>query len=153
MQTVIVAEICETSEMQALVVPQTMPLAEAIGHFARDHDLRGFFLTDEDGRLTGVVNKHDLLNWARVELALPPKTQFPSIAQVRRVVMAETVGDLARSDSVETAVTLNDTLATVLDKMTRHNQTDIPVVDESGRVINDLRLSEVLAFVLENSER
>ncbi len=150
MQTVSVAKVCETSKMQALIVPQNMPLAEAIWHFAQDHDLRGIFLIDEQERLVGVVNKQDLLDWVRVELALPPQTQSPSIAQVRRIVMAETAGDLARVDSVETAVSLSDTLADALNKMTRHNMVDIPVVDEDGRIVNDLRLSEVLAFIIGN---
>lgn len=138
--------------MRALVVSYDMPLEEAIGHFAQDHDLRGIFLIDEHERLVGVVNTQDLLDWVRVGLALPPQAQPPSIAQVRRLVKAERVGDLARSDSVETAVTLHDTLADALDKMTRHNLIDIPVIDGNGRVINDLRLSEVLAFVLQNSD-
>lgn len=148
MQSITVAKVCETSKMQALVVPHTMPLAEAIWHFAQNHDLRGIFLTDDDERLVGVVNKQDLLDWVRVELALPPQTQSPSLAQVRRVVMAESVGDLAQPDSAETAVALHDSLADALNIMTRYNMADIPVVDAHGRIVNDLRLSEVLAFVL-----
>ncbi|MBE2202424.1 MAG: CBS domain-containing protein [Anaerolinea sp.] len=146
MQTVTVAEVCQTPKVQALVVSRKMPLAEAIWHFVQDHDLRGIFLTDENGRLVGVVNKQDLLAWVRLELSLATETL--SAAQVRRVVLAETVGDLARADSAETAVTLHDTLATALNKMVRYNQTDIPVVDGDGRIVNDLRLSEVLAYVL-----
>lgn len=134
--------------MQALVVRDDMPLAAAIARFAHDLQLRGLFLTDGDGRLTGVINKQDILNWVRLSLALPPQTQAPAMTQVRRLVMAETVGHLAAAGSAETAVCLHDTLATALDRMTQYNLTDIPVVDDDGRIVNDLRLSEILAFVL-----
>lgn len=148
MQTMTVADVCGTSAMRALVVPQDTPLAVAIGHFSQDHDLRGIFLVDEQERLAGVVNKQDLLDWLRLQLAMPALAKPPSLVQMRRVVMARTVGDLARKDSVETAVTLADSLAEALQKMASHNLNDIPVVDENGRIINDLRLSEALACVL-----
>lgn len=149
MKTIKVADIYKTSDMRALVVPAEMPLADAIARFATDLELRGLFIVDETGRLAGVLSAQDILNWVRLELAMPPQTQAPAMAQVRRLVMAETVGHLAASGSAETAVSTHDSLADALDKMTRHNLTDIPVVDEAGRIINDLRLSEILVYVLQ----
>lgn len=148
MHTIYVAEVCKTSTLHALVAPQGMPLAKAIQHFMQDCNLRGIFLVDDAGRLTGVLNKHDLLDWVRVAFPLPPQGPYPLKAQLRRAVMAETAGDLARAESVETAVTLQDSLAVALQKMVRYNLVDIPVLDENGRIVNDLRLSEILAYLL-----
>ncbi len=148
MHTISVAKVCRTSKLHALVAPRNMPLTEAIQRFVEDINLRGIFLVDETGRLTGVLNKHDLLNWVRVAFPLPAEGPYPLRAELRRAVMAETAQDLARPDSVETAVTLQDSLAVALQKMVRHNLVDIPVLDESGRIVNDLRLSEILAYLL-----
>lgn len=150
MHTITVAEVIQTTEMRAVVVKKDMPLAKVIDQFVHDSRLRGVFVTDANGRLCGVVNKHDLLNWVRLEFALPPSSHALPVAQARRLLLAETVGDLARADSLATAVTLQDSLAVVLDKMIRYDLDDIPVIDGDGRVVNDLRLSEILAFILQS---
>jgi len=46
----------------------------------------------------------------------------------------------------------DDALDTALNRMARYGLTAIPVVDEQGRVVNDLRLSEILAFALEKAD-
>lgn len=138
MQTVKVADICRQSQMQALVMPADTPLEAAVREFADNHYVRGIFLVDEDERLVGVVNKQDILNWIRLEVSLPPQTASPSLVQMRRLLQAELVRDIALPDSEDTAVSLNDTLADALNTMTRHNLVDIPVVDENGRIVNDL---------------
>lgn len=152
MQTITVAEVCETSTLHALVIAENLPLKETVQHFIQDVDLRGIFLVDATGKLTGVINKHDLLDWVRVEFALPVEGPAPTMMQVRRVVMAETAKDLARPESVNTAVTLEDSLATALQKMVRYNLIDIPVIDDTGRIVNDLRLTEILAYILRGSD-
>jgi hypothetical protein len=45
MQSVLIGDVSATSEMQALVVEREMPLVDAVGQFANNHDLRGIFLT------------------------------------------------------------------------------------------------------------
>jgi hypothetical protein len=37
--------------------------------------------------------------------------------------------------------------------MFQHNLVDIPVLDENGRIVNDLRLSEVLAYTMKVSDQ
>ena len=41
-------------------------------------------------------------------------------------------------------------LPDALQKMTYHKLADIPVLDANGRIVNDLRLSEILAYMLDN---
>lgn len=150
MQTVKVAEICETSDMQAMVVEGDMLLDDAVRQFATDHDLRGIFLTGPDGELTGVVNKIDLLNWVSMQLDQLPAGEPLNKGQMRRLLGAKHVSDLAARGSEEAAVRLDETVADALYTMTSHRLTDIPVVDASGRIVNDLRLSEILAYMIDN---
>ncbi|MCB0161978.1 MAG: hypothetical protein KDD83_27760, partial [Caldilineaceae bacterium] len=58
------------------------------------------------------------------------------------------ISDLAAAESRQMSVKLTDTLAQALDTMSRYDLEDLAVTDEDGRVVNDLRLSEVLAFAL-----
>ena len=152
MNTVPVAQLIETTEMQALVVAEDMLLDEAVRQFATNHDLRGIFLTGPDGHLTGVVNKIDLLNWVTMQLDQSPAGEPLSKGQMRRLLHARHVSDLAARGSAEAAVRLDQTLADALQQMTFHKLTDIPVVDENGRIVNDLRLSEILAYMVDQRE-
>lgn len=150
MQTVPVADVCAQSDMQALVVEGDMPLATAVHLFATDHNLRGIFLTSEDGRLTGVVNKQDLLHWVSLQLDMAAGGEPLTVGQMRRLVGAQRVADLATPGSAGAAVSLDETLADALRRMATYKLSDIPVVDGDGRVVNDLRLSEILAYMLDN---
>jgi CBS-domain-containing membrane protein len=134
--------------MQALVVQQDMPLAEAVRQFATNHALRGIFLIDEMQQLVGVVNKLDLLRWVGMQLDEPPAGEPISVGEMRRLVTAQKVADLAATGSGQAAVRLDETVADALRKMTYYQLADIPVVDDEGRVVNDLRLSEILTFML-----
>lgn len=138
--------------MRALVVGKATPLEVAIQQFAADtHGRRAIFVTDENGRLQGVVNNHDLLHWARLRLDLPHMDVTLPIGKIRRLMSAETILDLAVPGSENTAVSLDNTLAETVNKMARYNLEDIPVLDENGRVVNDLRLSEILSFALQKT--
>lgn len=152
MQTITVEMVAQTSPMRALVVGMQTPLEMAIKQFAADENgRRAIFVVDNNGRLRGVVNNHDLLHWARLRLDVPHMEGSLAVGKVRRLMSAETIMDLAVPGSEKTAVPLDASLADTINKMARYNLEDIPVLDENGRVVNDLRLSEILSFVLRTS--
>ena len=151
MKTVSIATLSKISDMQALIVKEDMSLSEAVKQFADNHDLRGIFLVDENDQLSGVINKRDLLNWVKIQLSIPSASQSMSIGEMRRLVNARQIADLAAIGSKNAAVRLDETLADALEKMTSYDFADIPVIDANGRVVNDLRLSEILAYMLDNN--
>ena len=61
MQTIFVGEVCEQSEMRALVVDKDMSLTDAVKQFATNHNLRGIFITGDAGRLVGVIWPEDVI--------------------------------------------------------------------------------------------
>jgi len=152
MKTIRVAEVCRHTPLQSLIARSDTPLSRVVHEFAGRHDLQGIFLVDDAERLVGVVNNQDLLQWARLHLDLPLPPPSVTLGQVRRLVLAQHARDLARPGSREAAVYEGDTLDTALTRMAQQNLTAIPVLDERGRVINDLRLSEVLAVALRGAE-
>lgn len=149
MRTVKVAEVCRQTALQSLVVPTETPLSWVIHEFAKDHHWHGIFLVDEQQQLVGIINNHDLLQWAQLHLDLPLPISSVTLGRVRRLVLARHASDLARPGSQDASVRLDETLDSALKRMAQHNLTAIPVVDEHRRVVNDLRLSEILAFALQ----
>ena len=143
-----VARVSELSTMKALILPEDTPILEAIDRFASNEGQHGIFLTREDGRLVGVVNNQDLMDWARLQFDVIPGDLPLPVGKVRRLITARYICDLAAPDSKQMSVKLSDTLADALAKMATYDLDDIAVVDENRRVVNDLRLSEVLAFAL-----
>ena len=56
-----VAQVCQTSEMLAMIVHQDTPLETLGRHFPDDPYVRGIFLVDDADKFVDVVNNHDLL--------------------------------------------------------------------------------------------
>lgn len=147
-----VADVCRTSPMRSLVIHQNTPLDVAIERFAADDELHGIFLTNDSGQLVGVINNHSLLQWARLRFRLPSGAPGLSLSQVRRLVLADIMQDLVMAGSGDAVVRLDDTIADAMAKMSTYNLLDIPVVDDHGRIINDLRLSEILSYAVHAPE-
>jgi CBS-domain-containing membrane protein len=143
-----VARVSELSTMKALILPEDTPILEAIDRFASNEGQHGIFLTQENGRLIGVVNNRDLMDWARLQFDVIPGDLPLPVGKVRRLITATCICDLAAPDSKQMSVKLSDTLADALAKMATYELDDIAVVDDKGQVVNDLRLSEVLSFAL-----
>lgn len=148
MKNSLVAEVSKLSTMKALTLSVDTPILEAIDRFASNEGQHGIFLVTDDGRLTGVVNNRDLMDWARLQFDVIPGDLPLPVGKVRRLITATCICDLAAPDSHEMSVKLSETLADALAKMAIYELDDIAVVDEEGRVVNDLRLSEVLSFAL-----
>ena len=148
----VIATVCETSPMGALVVPAEQPLREAIASFSHEHSKHSIFLTDEASRFVGVINNRDLLDWARLQFNVYPSDYKMSVHHVRRLLLAESIGDLARPESKKMAVRLTDSIDEALRVMTHFNLEDIAVLDNDDRIANDLRLSEVLRYALDVTE-
>lgn len=147
-----VEAVMKYTTMRALVLHRNTPLDVAIEKFVEGDETRAIFLVDNNGRLVGVINNHSLLQWARLRFGSSAGAGMLSLSHVRRLVMADVMADLALPGSEEATVSLDDTLAEAVDKMSQYNLLDIPVIDRDGRIVNDLRLSEILSFAMK-SER
>ncbi|MCB0045587.1 MAG: CBS domain-containing protein [Caldilineaceae bacterium] len=143
-----VSEVSKLSTMKALLLPQETPIEEAIDRYASNTTHDGIFLLGHDQRLSGIVNNADLLDWARLQFDLVPGNVPLPVGKVRRLLGAQTIGDLAVQESWRMAIRQDETLAAALEKMERYNLEDIAVIDEESRIVNDLRLSEILSFAL-----
>ena len=145
-----VEEAMKYTTMRALILHKETPLDVAIEKFVTGDETRAIFLVDGSGRLVGVINNHSLLQWARLRFGESAGVKNLSLSHVRRMVMADVIADLALPGSEDATVSVDDTLAEAVDKMSQYNLLDIPVIDRDGRIVDDLRLSEILSFAMKH---
>lgn len=151
MKTVRVAQVFQPGLAHHIrVLPYHTTLASAIHHFAQDNALRSLFLVDEVGKLIGIVSRHDLLDWVRLQMGMPPGTSTEplQLRRLRQLLRASTALDIASKHSVASALHVNETLADAVEKMARSDEVELPVVDDEGHIVGSLSLSRLLDFVL-----
>ncbi len=141
----------------SLIVGPDEDFAETIQHFANLPELRGIFVADSEKRLLGVITRRDLLAWARVKIGSPEEiiSSSPKVEEAIRLINllhASTVGQFMHPDSHRSAVKPDDSLAYALRLMIELDLIVLPVVDEANRIVEDLKLSELLARAIQEDE-
>ena len=149
MRSMTVAQLCNSPRLRALVLHKDSSLQEVINSLANDEALFGIFLVDSDERLVATLNHRQLLCWMRLQSGSSLWLEsFFTVGQLRQLVCAERVWQLAVPEVGQTAVTLTDTLSDVVQKMVKQQLTIAPVVDDNGRLVSDLLWHEVLFFMM-----
>ncbi len=150
-----VEDACSLEEDRLFLVRPEEDFNLVVLRFANYSELRGIFVTDDQKCLVGVITRSDLLDWARVQLgaalAVPLGEREKRIRLVS-LITASTAGQVLRPESHRAGVKKTDALAHALNTMIKLDLIVLPVVDDSGCVIGDLRLSELLRKVAQQSE-
>ena len=149
MKTIQVGDVYKLHGTASLIVPENTSLEDVITKFALEPSIRGAFLTDSRGRLAGVITRVDLLKRTRLQLYGGKGRHEIRPWEFFRIVDAKKAKDLVRSYGKELTVRETDNLQTALDKMLDYEEDVIPVIDKEGKILGDLRLSEVLLKALE----
>ncbi|MDD5501436.1 MAG: CBS domain-containing protein [Candidatus Omnitrophica bacterium] len=144
----LVADVYKLHGDATISIPADSSLEDVIGTLIREPSLRGIFLVNSKQRLVGMVTRLDLIRWAHLNLTGGKGRHEIPISELFRIVDARKAKDLASGDPHVLAVRENDTLQAALDKMLDYEEDVIPVLDSEGKVSGDLRLSEVLWWVL-----
>jgi CBS domain-containing protein len=139
--------------MLALIVDAKTPVEDVIKSFAEKPEIHGIFVVDEKMKLKGVITRYDLLLWAKVMTGVPRAKNIDDLMNTVRISMSKTAGGMVRPETKDATVTLDDDINVALDKMIRLELLDIPVVDKKGKVIDDLRLSEILKAIIEKTKK
>lgn len=150
-----VRDACCFDPSPSLLIGPDEDFAEIIQRFAGLPELRGVFVVDNEQHLLGVITRANLLDWVRVKVGSPADMiSSPTEDAVRLISLMQacTVGEFMRPDSHRSAVNLDDSLAQALHLMVEMNLIVLPVVDEANRVVQDLKLSELLAMAIQEDE-
>ena len=148
-----VADICQQSPMAALVVSHDTPLREVIDRLANRPHTTPIFITDPTERLHGVVSHEDLRDWVRLQCNLMPGNGRLSVSKTRRLLSAQTIGELAQLDGSIMSVRLDESLMEAMAKMSAYGRNHIAVVDGNGRFVNTLNLQDILSFMMEKERK
>jgi CBS domain-containing protein len=136
----------------SIVADPDISFLEVLRRFAKHASARGVFVVDGNRRLVGVLTRQDLLAWACVAFGSEWFVRRFPAARLTRLARAETVGAACRPDSHLTAVRPGEAIDVALADMVAFDLIDVPVVDERGRLVGDLRLTEVVAKAVEIAE-
>ena len=144
MKTILVKDVYQLHGTAALIIPENTSLEEVIAKFALESGVQGIFLADSWGRLAGVVTRAELIKWAHFQLYGGKGRHEIGVAEFFRIVDGKQVKDLRRGYGKELSVKETDNLQAALDKMLDFEEDIIAVVDKEGKILGDLRISEVL---------
>lgn len=144
MKSIKIREIFDPARTLSVTVPETETLENVIVKFAADARLRGVFLMDSKKRFAGVITRSDLLRWAALKLRRGHDIEELTAGHILTLVTATRARDLAKGDWLTLGVKLEDDLGKALDQMLENDEIDIPVIDDEGRILGDIKISEVL---------
>ena len=155
LETLTVEHICDLNLKDILIVEPDEAFSQVIQRFAYHSDLRGIYVTDAEGHLLGVITRIDLLDWARAKLGFifrKPQIDQRKTTRLLNLMQASTAGQVMRQDSQHASVKRTDTLARALELMLELDLIVLPVVDDTNRIIGDLKLAKLLATPIEASK-
>ncbi|WP_420630968.1 CBS domain-containing protein [Candidatus Leptofilum sp.] len=146
-----VTVISENSPQRALRVQPETGLDAVLEQLLTEEAPKSVFLLNEQGGLAGIVNLKELLIWGWLHLGLL-KTPFAlSERKLRRLARGQTAVDLLIPNSQQMTISQQATVAEAMDTLLVSNLDVVAVVDENGRVVNDLHLEDLLAYAMRQS--
>lgn len=148
MKTILVKDVYQLHGTASITVTEEILLEDIIYRFANEPGIRGVFLTDEEQKFAGMISRMAIMKWAEFQLFGKIKKEIPA-SEVTKLVDEIKAKYLARGDWRSLGVKEWDTLEKAFNQMMMFGEDVIPVIDEDGRIIGDLRLSEVLLKVIE----
>ena len=152
-RTITVRDIYRHGKKRTLVIGGDKPLEEVIKRFAKPYVLRAIFVVDDKQRLIGVITRIDLLNYVKVKLGKwDYLARYPSWKQAIKYMHARKAKDLVHKQSSDAYVKLDDTIEKVLQIMFDYELIDVPVIDNKGRIMGEIGLTEIMLKLLNSSK-
>jgi CBS domain-containing protein len=152
MKNILVSEVYTLSESASLSLPETTPLEEVITQFAHQPVVRAIFLVDSNERFAGMIRRLDLLKWLHLQLYGRTGGQKASTGEILRLTFAQKARDLARGDSTSMGIRPSETLQNAMNKMIQYGEGILPVLDDDGKILGDLRVTDILLKLIELSD-
>ena len=150
LRTTAVSEVYRLHGTASAMIPEESPLETVITRFAGEPSLRGMFLVDSMQRFTGVVTRTDLLKWAHLKLFGGKGRRDFTVSEFYSFVDAKKAKDICHCAGLPFSVGEGDMLQIALDKMLDNEEDVLPVLNSRSEILGDLRLSEILSWMLTN---
>ncbi len=148
-----VAVISENSPQRALFVSPEMRLEAVLERLLEENTRKSIFLINDEGVLTGIVNLKELLVWGWLHLGLL-NVPFPTLSErkLRRLARSQFAADLQIPNSQDMTISFQTSVEEAMDTLLLSSQDVVAVVNENGRVINDLHIDDLLAYAVQEAK-
>jgi CBS domain-containing protein len=148
MNSILVNDVYQLHGTASISISKEELLSDVISRFAYEPGLRGIFLVDSENRFSSIITRIAIMKWAQYKLTGNIKKEI-SARSISDAVASTKASNLARGDYRTLGVRENDTLQSALDQMVDFEEDVLPVLDQDGRILGDIRLSEVLLKTFE----
>jgi len=138
---------------RTLAARESDAVETAVRRFVHQPDVHSLFVVDERNNLKGLVKLHYILNWVKLKLGMDiaDRTSIRVAGtfqafEVMRLCQSQTIGDIL-SPAVE--VKPDQTLEQALHILVHEQLEELPVVDNDGRLLGEIRLTQLLSRMLD----
>jgi len=151
LENVIVSELCETISEKRMV-RDDMGIEYAIKAFASHTHTHVLFVVNKDGVLTGIVKLKQLLEWVKVKLNIVSEKHIVTRSDAFEVLRLSQSCTIKEITSEIISVKQGDTIAHAVNLMAEKEMVEIPVVDDAGKLVGELRISDLLSKLMVDIE-
>lgn len=152
MKRITVGEVHNRHAPAFKTVNESTSLDVVIGTFAAGASVQAIFVVDDSGNYKGTINRKDLIGWVAIKLVGGESSRSMTVGHMRRILFAADAADLMRGGSRVPSVSDSTNLAKALQIMMDSGEPVLPVVDGTGKLVGDLRVSEILNAALNFDE-
>ncbi|MFH1327534.1 MAG: CBS domain-containing protein [Candidatus Bathyarchaeota archaeon] len=145
MNEALIREFYNPAQTIALIVQEDELFTDILAKFTEKPYIRGIFVTDRQGKYSGMIKRDDLLKWAKFKTE--HLTGFEDY--IRKFSKETKARDLIHEYSEGTTVKEDDDISRALGLMFSRDLTDLPVLDKKGKIIGDVTIPELLSKILE----
>jgi len=146
-----VRDVVSLLETSSIIVFESESVEVVVERFAKDSKLIGIFVIDESRRYKGVITRHELLQWAKNHLSdIPEDYDLKNIDEIKTHAQTAKALDLVNKGSSVAYIRMDDPLSKALSLMILYGLIDMPVLNDAGEIINDLKLSDILGKILKD---
>ena len=138
---------------RTLAAKESDAIETAIQQFVHQPDVHTLFIVDEHEKLKGLLKLHFILNWVKLKLGMDLSDRASmrvsgtfQAFEILKLCQSQTIGDII---SPAATVRSTDTLEQALHILVHEQLEELPVVDESGKLIGEVRLTQLLSRMLE----
>ena len=139
--------------MHSITVRSDDPIDQVVANFAKDPGLRGIFVVDKQNRFVGVITRFELLQWTKYKLVpeIQEELDWKIISDIKKYVYSTKAVEIINKGSSKAFLRMDDQIAKALHLMADYSLIDLPILDEKGKIIGDLKLSDLLNRILKTS--
>lgn len=140
-------------EPSSIIATEEEPIESIIERFAKDLRLRAIFVIDQSRKFKGVITRFEVLRWTKQHLGeVAEDFDWKIVEELKTKIHSAKAVDVVNWRSGEAFVRIDDPVSKAFSLMMRHSLNDLPVLNDAGDIIGDLKLLDLLSRVLKDTQ-